>query len=173
MKHILGLIGLIAGLMFGNEFPDIDQRTDLLLHRSIITHGAIIPLVIFAIASVTRSIPVRWFAMGLTLSVAIHLSFDLFPKGWSGFALISVPTYGWTAQSFSWTWIAASTVACTYMAVRLVSSVFDGSVLILSLIGGVAYISTGEDSFWRPIVALLVATVVTTLLVVSRAVSED
>ena len=31
MKYILGLITLIAGLLVGNEFPDIDQKNDLLL----------------------------------------------------------------------------------------------------------------------------------------------
>ena len=100
MKYLIGLVGLIAGLALGNEFPDIDQNTNILLHRSIVTHGPMLPLIVFAVASVTRSIPIRWFALGLALSVAIHLSFDLFPKGWTGFALIRIPTHGWTAQWF-------------------------------------------------------------------------
>ena len=44
----------------------------------------------------------------MAVRVAVHLSFDLFPKGWSGFALISVPGYGWTAPWFSGAWIAIS-----------------------------------------------------------------
>ncbi|MCH8310079.1 MAG: hypothetical protein IIB17_06235, partial [Chloroflexi bacterium] len=150
MKYLFGFVALIAGLAFGNDFPDIDQKTDLLLHRSIVTHGPLVPLIIFAIATGIRAIPLRWFTLGITLGIAIHLSFDLFPKGWSGFALISVPIYGWMPQWFSWTWIAGSMVACTYMAMRLVRNVFDGSVFILSLIGAFGYISTGEDSLWRP-----------------------
>jgi len=39
MKYLIGLVGLIDGLELGNEFPDIDQNTNLLLHRSIVTHG--------------------------------------------------------------------------------------------------------------------------------------
>ena len=94
MKYLLGLVALLGGLAIGNWFPDIDQKTGLLLHRSIVTHGPLVPIIVYAIASGTRSIQLRLFAMGLTLGVAIHLSFDLFPNAWSGFALISLPSYG-------------------------------------------------------------------------------
>ncbi len=94
MKYVLGLFALLGGLAVGNWFPDIDQKTGLLLHRSIVTHGPLVPIFVFAAASGTRSIQLRWFALGVTLGVAIHLSFDLFPKNWSGFALISVPSGG-------------------------------------------------------------------------------
>ena len=173
MKYLLGLITLIAGLLVGNEFPDIDQKTDLLLHRSIVTHGPLVPLIVFVIASGIRVIPFRWFALGLTLSVAIHLSFDLFPKDWSGFALISVPAYGWTAQWFSWTWIAGSTLTCTYLAVRLVRGALDSGVFLVSLIVGFGYISMSEDSVWRPALTVLIAMAITMALAVSCAGSED
>ena len=39
MKYLIGLVVLIDGLELGNEFPDIDQNTNLLLNRSIVTHG--------------------------------------------------------------------------------------------------------------------------------------
>ena len=157
MKYVLGLVALLAGLAVGDWFPDIDQKTGLLLHRSILTHGALVPLIVFAAAYGTRTIQLRWFALGMTLGVAVHLSFDLFPNGWSGFALISVPSYGWTAPWFSWTWIAVSTVACTYLAARLVRTGLDGSLFILALIFGFGYVAMDEDAFWRPIVALTVA----------------
>ena len=172
MKYPLGLLAVIAGLAVGDWFPDIDQKTGLLLHRSIVTHGPLVPFVVFAAASATRSIPLRWFAMGLTLGVAIHLSFDLFPSSWSGFALISVPSYGWTASWFSWTWVAISTVASTYLALRLVRGVLEGSLFMLSLIVAFGYIAVGEDAVWRPVVALTVAIVISLTLVVGRAVSH-
>ena len=61
------------GLAVGNWFPDVDQKTDLLVHRSIVTHWPLLPLIV-VVASVMRK----------------RLSFDLLPKDWSGFALISV-----------------------------------------------------------------------------------
>ena len=173
MKYVLGLVAPLAGLAVGNWFPDIDQKTGLLLHRSIVTHGPLVPFIIFAAASGSRSIRLRWFALGVTLGVAIHLSFDLFPHGWSGFALISIPTYGWTAPWFSWIWIAVSTVACAYMAVRLVRGAVGASLFLLSLIFAFGFIAVGEDSFWRPIVALTVATVISLTPAVRRAISSD
>ena len=52
------IISLILGLYLGNKFPDIDQRTDLLIHRSILTHGSIFPLIIYLTCSKVR---VRYF----------------------------------------------------------------------------------------------------------------
>jgi hypothetical protein len=173
MRYVIGLVALLAGLAVGDWFPDIDQKTSALLHRSIVTHGPLAPFIVFAAASGTRSIPLRWFALGLTLGVAIHLSFDLFPSSWSGYALIRVPSYGWTASWFSWTWIAISTVACTYLALRLARSVLDGTLFMLSLMVAFGYIAVGEDALWRPIVALAVATAISLTLVVGRAPSHD
>jgi len=160
MKYLFGFVALLAGLGVGNWFPDIDQKTGLLLHRSIVTHGALVPLIVFAAAYGTRAIQLRWFALGVTLGVAVHLSFDLFPSGWSGFALISIPSYGWTAPWFSWTWIAVSTVACAYLAARLVRSGLDGSLFILSLIFAFGYVAMDEDAFWRLVIALTIATAI-------------
>jgi len=91
MKYLFAFVLLGVGLAVGNWFPDIDQDTGLLLHRSIVTHGPLVPLIAVAIAATSRTILLRWFALGLVVGFAVHLSFDLFPKGWSGFALISVP----------------------------------------------------------------------------------
>ena len=173
MRYLFGLVALIAGLAVGDWFPDIDQKTGLLLHRSIVTHGPLVPLIVFAAASGTRSIQIRWFALGLTLGFAIHLAFDLFPSSWSGFALISVPSHGWTASWLSWIWIAISTVACTYLALRLVCGVLDGSLFLLSLVFAFGYVAVDEDALWRPIVALAVATAISLTLVVGRAISHD
>lgn len=173
MRHLIGLAALLAGLAVGDWFPDIDQKTSLLLHRSIVTHGPLVPLIVFAAASGSRSIQIRWFALGLTLGVAIHLSFDLFPDGWSGFALISVPSYGWTSPWLSWIWIVVSTVTCTFLGLRLVRGVLDGSLFLLSLVLAFGYIAVGEDALWRPIVALTVATAISLTLVVGRAISHD
>ena len=74
---------------------------------------------------------------------------------------------------FSWTWIAVCTVTCTFLALRLVRSGLDSSLFMLSLIFAFGYIAVGEDAFWRPVVALTVATVISLTLVVRRAISSD
>ena len=171
MKYLFAFILLGVGLAVGNWFPDIDQDTGLLSHRSIVTHGPLVPLIAVAVAATTRPIPIRWFALGLVVGFAVHLSFDLFPKGWSGSALISVPVYGQTTPWFSATWITISTVLCTYLAIKLVKNGLDGFLLILSLLCGFGYISTGEDAFLRPAVTLTVAAAIAFIPTVRRTLS--
>ena len=44
-----GIVAFAVGAWFGLKLPDVDQRTDLLQHRSIITHGPLVPLVLFLV----------------------------------------------------------------------------------------------------------------------------
>lgn len=170
---MFGFIALVVGLAVGCWFPDVDQKTGLVIHRSIVTHGPLAPFIVIAVVSSIRTIPVRWFALGLGAGVAVHLSFDLFPKGWSGFALISVPGYGWTPSWFSWIWIALSAIFCVYLARRLVNNSFEGCLLIMSLIGGFGYTSLDEEVFWRPLVALTAAAAIALAPAVYRTISSD
>ena len=63
--------------------------------------------------------------MSVSLGLAVHFSFDLFPQAWSGYALIALPGLGWTPAPFSWIWIALNIVICTYLAARLVRNGFE------------------------------------------------
>ncbi len=54
MKYLFGFVALVLGLAVGNWFPDVDQKTDLLVHRSIVTHGPLLPLIVVGVASVMR-----------------------------------------------------------------------------------------------------------------------
>ena len=131
MTFFFGLAALMAGAWLGLELPDADQRTALLLHRSAITHGPLIPLFVFLAARGSRATPLRLFAMGLCLGYLVHLAFDLFPSGWSGYALISIPVYGWLPGVLSATWIAVSLTLCAYWAVHLVQSLRDYLLVLL------------------------------------------
>ena len=113
---VLALFGL--GVYLGSETPDLDQRTHLLLHRSVLTHGLLAPLVISKLLGGSTARAPRWFAVGFALGMAIHLAADLFPKAWTGFALISLPFYGWLSPSASITWLAVSVAVCLGLAVR-------------------------------------------------------
>ena len=162
---IIAPIFLVGGLHWGIRLPDIDQKTSLLLHRSIITHGPLIPLILFGLALRLRFPPVRLFAMGVSLAFAVHHAFDLFPKGWSAYALISIPFVGWTPATFSWIWIAFSILAGTYLAAQLARGGVDSGLYLL----GAGYIFVlalpKEDKLLGPAVSLIIAVIVSGLIV--------
>ena len=91
---------VLVGLHCGIIMPDIDQRTNLLLHRSIITHSPLIPLILLFLA-LRIGLGLYAFAMGVSIGFAVHHAFDLFPKGWTGAALISIPFYDYGHRGYS------------------------------------------------------------------------
>lgn len=171
MKYVFGLVVFVLGVVAGLEFPDIDQSVGLVMHRSILTHGPLVPLIVFAAASGDHSVPIRWLGMGVCLGVAVHLGFDLFPEGWSGYALISVPGYGRTPMLFSWAWIALSMAGCVYMAVRLSRTGAETAVLLAGLAGTFWWAAMDEEALWGPGAAVGVAAVVALIIAANQVKS--
>ena len=161
--RLLALLALMVGLRLGIWFPDVDQRIEFLLHRSIVTHGLILPVVLVAIASLSESRVIRWFTIGFCLSVGVHLAFDLFPRAWTGYALVSVPIHGWISELVSRVWIGGSVITCFYVSMRLAKSPAAATLLIAGLIGISAYAAVGEDALWRPLAAISVAVIVSSV----------
>ena len=146
---------VLMGLHVGIGLPDIDQRTDLLLHRSIITHGPFIPLILLVLA-LRIGLGLYAFAMGVSIGFAVHHAFDLFPKGWTGAALIGVPFYGWTPWQFSWIWIAFTMLACAYLAARLAQGGLDRIWYLLGFIYIFILTVPKEGAWFGPVVALVI-----------------
>ena len=46
MKYLFGFAALVVALAVGDWFPDGDQKTDRLLHRSIATHRPLLPIIV-------------------------------------------------------------------------------------------------------------------------------
>jgi hypothetical protein len=141
----LTLVWLLLGAALGLHFPDVDTRVQwlissrLLLHRSAVTHGLIVPSLLFLSARAKGKAPsFRSFVIGFSLASAVHLCFDFFPRGWVGFALIHVPLYGRTTALFSQAWIMLSVLACLYLAFllarRLIELAFGVGILVASFI---------------------------------------
>lgn len=152
----IGVISLVAGLALGEWFPDNDQRFHFLTHRSILTHGLIVPLLLYSMGSGLKATSLRLFVSGFSLGVAIHLGFDLFPRSWQGFALIHMPLIGRTHPIFSWLWIAVSMICCLYLSMRLARTGIQGAALLLGTLGLFIYTSTNETAFWGPLFSLLI-----------------
>ena len=62
-----GIVAFAVGAWFGLKLPDVDQRTDLLLHRSIITHGPLVPLVLFLVLGNVQRTWVRMLPVSVCL----------------------------------------------------------------------------------------------------------
>ena len=152
---------VVLGLHYGIRIPDIDQRTNLLIHRSIITHSPLIPFILFGLVTSIRFQLYRRFVIGLCVAFAVHHAFDLFPKEWTGYALIRIPFLaGPTPVLFSWTWIAFSMCACAYLAARLVRGLMDILCYLLGFIYIFMVTVPKEHTWFGPIVALTVTVIV-------------
>jgi hypothetical protein len=119
------LVILYISLLAGLEFPDFDLHLLFFLgHRSILTHGIIIPFFLYTFLNNERysNIPNRIFGkffsnknvskeildyvyVGFLIGIAIHLCADLFPKAWIGFALIVFPPWIPMGAPFSIVWM--------------------------------------------------------------------
>lgn len=158
---IFRIAWLLLGLALGFRFPDIDQRlqlSGLLVHRSILTHGFLLSLLLFwFIRNERDSKPkLRLFVIGLSLAFAVHLCFDFFPRSWVGYALIHIPLYGRTNGLFSQLWILLSVGVCLYLTFVLVRRVIELLLSIGSLIF-LFFISVAEAGNFNVWVLLLLA----------------
>ena len=160
----LSLIALAIAAYIGLKLPDVDQHVDFLLHRSIITHGPLFPLVAFILAQVDNPLP-RRFGMGVALGYAVHMAFDLFPQSWQGYALISIPGYGWVPGVASWIWIAVTMLLCMALTVKLVHHFGDTLILLLAFAAVFVFASGNEAAFWLPLLAAVASFVATFWLI--------
>jgi hypothetical protein len=154
------LVALTLSAYIGSRFPDIDQHTELLTHRSILTHGLLVPLALYLTALRVKNSRVSASVLIFTTAIAIHLCFDLFPRAWFGYALVHVPSIGWVPPLASQAWLFASTVFCLYVTIKLMER---GSHARLFLVGAgciFIYQSFGEAKFFSPLITLFVASTV-------------
>ena len=98
--------------------------------------------------------------MFLCLGFVVHLAFDLFPRAWMGYALISIPVYGWLPPVVSFGWIAASGLLCAYWAARLTRGLLESVAFVLGSFGIFAFALPEENSLVGPLIAVLAFLVV-------------
>ena len=107
------LITLFVSLWAGLEFPDLDLILIFILdHRSIITHGILIPFFLYRyltkegkqdflnkyFSKILTSNKIKnefldYTYIGFLIGIAIHLCADLFPKAYIGYAMIKLPFF--------------------------------------------------------------------------------
>jgi hypothetical protein len=154
---LLALLTLIGGAAIGLFLPDVDRSFPFLLHRSILTHSALIPLL--CALSLQQPSPSwkRYAVIGLATTMAVHLSFDLFPVLWMGFALIHLPLYGSLGATLSIVWILGSSIACLYLVLRLLASRAELAITVGVGLSAFLFAARTERVFWPALFALLLA----------------
>lgn len=152
---LVSLLALVIGAAVGLYLPDTDRVFPFLLHRSLLTHGVLLPLGVLWLTRSSRAEWQRFALMGLGTALAVHLSFDLFPSLWMGYALISVPFLGQLSGTLSILWIASSIVAALYLALYLMQSKTELTIVFALSAGAFLLAAPGERVFWSALLMLL------------------
>lgn len=114
----LHVVVMVAGVWIGAGFPDVDLRVKTLLpHRSMATHGFLLPAFLLVGSRLVRPEWAGWFAVGFSSGTALHLAFDLFPKRWRGLARVHAPAVGFCSKTESVAWLFVSVILCVGMTV--------------------------------------------------------
>lgn len=154
MVFLVGIVLFLVGCIIGLAFPDLDQKyvwSPIIVHRSILTHSPLLPLVFLLLFRRFLNQPLRLLIIGLCIASAVHLGFDLYPRQMIGFAQIYAPIYGRTGAVFSEVWFVMGLVVCLGLAARLIRSMDD---FVLSF-GGLTVVY-GDCAVQEPRAALLV-----------------
>lgn len=87
---ILGYILISVSFLFGIKLPDWDFKLKL-RHRSIITHSPLITILLICLYKVGYDYFFKFFIIGFSMAISVHIIFDLFPSKWQGGALLKIP----------------------------------------------------------------------------------
>ena len=152
-----GFLALLVGAAIGLYLPDIDRIFPFLQHRSAVTHGIILPGLLLLAIGTSNIDWKRAGLIGMLTTLAVHLSFDLFPRLWWGYAMINVPFIGQLGGTGSMLWIALNSVACCTLAIQMMKAKAElWSALGVGLVGFLIA-APGEQTFWPPLLCLCAA----------------
>lgn len=132
---------MISFFYIGSKFPDIDLKFKSIGHRSIITHSPLLPLILFILHETNMLWLVyakkyditRYFIIGLSLGIALHLLYDLRPKSFKGTALIKFPYMkkGLTVNQSIY-FMLISVIILLLISIYQVKTIFE--IIIMSVI---------------------------------------
>lgn len=91
IKNIFPLILILISFSLGIKIPDWDFKFKI-RHRNILTHSPLITLIlIISYQASNKDYILKYFIIGFSLAIGIHMLFDIFPKKWIGGALLKIP----------------------------------------------------------------------------------
>ena len=177
--NYFAFIGVLSFAYFiGLFFPDIDQGFQGLLgHRSIITHSILLPYLLLYYFIKKKSNPnvlIKIFIIGIFLGIGLHLSADLHPKSFKGYALIKLPG-NIDVGGLSPIWIAVNAAAGLYFAGLLLNKtthkkLFWISYLVIASLVGMIY--AAEERYNGEAIALTFIILLFATFFISRKLNK-
>lgn len=148
---LVGFILTFAAYVIGIKFPDWDFKFKL-KHRSILTHS---PLILFFMMYLLKEgDSFRYFFIGFALAMGIHFIFDLFPKGWSGGALLKIPGLGINLPPrVSQLLFIIFTGICLLLSIHHTASLFEYFYLFILGVLSLTKNMKKEKKLFRPLFA--------------------
>lgn len=155
--YLLGMVLFLIGGGIGLRFADFDHSfrwLPLLDHRSLLTHGFLVPLLVcwgLEVFKKEAGPAPRLFALGLCLASSVHLGFDLAsPSRWHGYALVHAPFVGRLDAGTSQLWLGMGILGCLYLACRTLRGQKDLALAIIGMVLGYGVHAAAQPraSFW-------------------------
>jgi len=146
LNYFAFIVVLSFGYFIGLFFPDIDQGMQGLLgHRSIITHSILLPYLLYSYFKKKNNLtPLKTiFIVGIYLGIGLHLSADLHPKAFRGFALIKLP-FNIDIGELSPIWIGINAGVALFLASTFLNQLTNKKLfwityLLIALFVGLTY----------------------------------
>lgn len=88
--NLLGFLLIVVAFFLGIKLPDWDFKLKL-RHRNVLTHSPFVTIIFITLYEIDTSYFFKYFIVGFSSAIAIHMLFDLFPRKWHGGALLKIP----------------------------------------------------------------------------------
>lgn len=132
--NLLGFILIFAAFLFGIKLPDWDFKLGL-RHRSIITHSPLITILLVIAYKVKEDFFFKYFIVGFSIAIAVHMIFDLFPYKWQGGALLKIPINISCSKETTKLFFLVTIIVNSFIGVFYITNIYEFFfVILLSLI---------------------------------------
>lgn len=152
---LMGVFVSFAAYFLGMKFPDWDFKMRI-AHRNILTHSPLLLLIFIKLYEESGNEVFRFFLMGFSLALALHFIFDMYPRGWSGGALIKIVFRKFVCNPrFSKMILLFSAVVSAIVAVAYTKNLME--FYYLGMIGLITILkdTLKEEKLFRPLFSFL------------------
>lgn len=152
--NILGFILIFVSFLFGIKLPDWDFKLRL-RHRSIVTHSSFLTLLLIALYKVNNDYYFKYFIVGFSIAVAIHMLFDLFPYNWKGGALLKIPININCDETTTKLFFSLTILINTFIGIFYMTDIYEYIFVIILATFTFIKKKKYEKAFLRPLIIFI------------------